>query len=151
MWTYSGNPLHSAIDAVRFLIGDTNHCEQLLQDGEIAWVLSLYNNVPNNAAIRCCEAIMSKFSRMCDETVGSVSMSFSQRAKAYREMRDDLTRRLAIEDMVPFAGGISVVANDLNVLNADRVKPDFSKQMMENEQIAPWVTSQNNRPLGPTE
>jgi hypothetical protein len=140
MWTYSGNPAHSAVDAVRFLIGDTNHCDQLLQDGEIAWVLGQYNNVPMNAAIRCCEVVMSKFSRMCDETVGQVSLSYSQKAKAYRDMRGDLVRRLATEDMTPFAGGISIAADQANINNNDRVKPDFTKHMMENQQIAPWVS-----------
>jgi hypothetical protein len=62
-WNYSGNPSSSPKDATRFLIGDTDSCDQLLQDGEIEYFLGMYNNAPINAAIRCVETIMSKFSR----------------------------------------------------------------------------------------
>lgn len=140
-WTYSGDPGQSALDAVRFLIGDTDECEQLLQDGEIKWLLNQYNNGPMNAAIRACETIMSKFSRLMDENVGQVKLTYSQRAKAYRDMRNDLVNRLATEDMTPFAGGISQAQEQATAANSDRVKPDFTKHMMENKQISPWVTS----------
>ena len=67
-WTYGGDPSASAKDAVRFLVGDTDSTDQLLQDGEITYLLSQYNNAPLNAAIRACETIMAKFARMADET-----------------------------------------------------------------------------------
>jgi hypothetical protein len=140
-WSYSGNPGSSPKDATRFLIGDTNQCDQLLQDAEITWILGQYNNSPINAAIRCVETIMSKFSRMADENVGRVRIDFSQKAKAYRAMRDDLIHRLATEDMTPYAGGISVSDTITQVQNKDRVKPDFTKHMMENQQISPWVSN----------
>lgn len=139
-------PATSAKDAVRFLIGDTDSTEFLLQDNEIEWLLAQYNNVPLNAAIRCCETIMSKFSRMADEVVGSVSIKFSQKAKGYQTMRAELQRRLATEGAIPYAGGISKTDKKLNELNPDRVKPDFTKHEMENQQIAPWVTDQLRDP-----
>lgn len=145
-WSYSGNPGSSARDNVRFLIGDTDTCDQLLQDGEINWVLTQYNNVPMNAAIRCAETIMSKFSRMCDESVGQVKMTYSQKAKSYKSLRDELVNRLATEDMTPFAGGISVTSVQTVAANTNRVRPDFTKHMMENDQISPWVTSNTYNP-----
>ena len=148
-WTYSGNPGDSAKDLVRFLIGDTDNCDQLLQDGEIEWLLSQYNEVgAMNAAIRGCEVIAAKFSRMCDEAVGAVKITYSQKAKAYRDMRDDLTNRLATEDMQPFAGGISISQVKQVNQNTDRVRPDFTKHMMENEQISPWTTGNWYNPEG---
>lgn len=138
-WSYSGNPGSSPKDTVRFLIGDTDRCDELLQDGEITYVLGLYNNAPMNAAIRCVETIMSKFSRLADESVGQVRISYSQKAKSYREMRRDLVNRLSTEDMTPYAGGVSVSDEQSVSLNTDRVRPDFTKHMMENWQISPWV------------
>lgn len=142
-WTYSGNPGASALDQVRFLLGDTDKCEQILQDAEITWVLSQYNNVPINAAIRCCEAVMAKYSRMADESVGQVRIAFSQKRDGYRLMRRDLVNRLATEDARPFAGGISKVQEEIVKANPDRIKPSFTRHMMENEQIAPWVQGAN--------
>jgi hypothetical protein len=139
-WTYSGNPGSTPKDAVRFLIGDTDKDDQLLQDGEVAWVLGMFNNTPANAAIYCCDHIISKFSRMADESVGQVRISYSQKSKAYRELRKDLVYRLATTDMTPYAGGLSVSDEIVTDSNIDRVKPDFTKHMMENNQISPWVT-----------
>lgn len=141
MWTYSGNPSSSAKDQVRFLIGDTEFKSPLLLDEEINYILNIYNQFPMNAAIRACETVIAKFSRMADETAGQVSISFSQRAKAYRSLLSDLRSRLSMEDMSPVAGGISISDKQATVANADRVPPFFTRTMMENRDIAPWVTS----------
>lgn len=140
MWTYSGDPNQSAKDQVRFLVGDTSEKEPLLQDGEIKWLLSQYQNTPLNAAIRACETIISKLSRLADESVGRVSISFSQRCKGYRDTLLMLRQRLAMEDAIPYCGGISVSDKQTQQMNSDRVRPDFTKHMMENDQIAPWTT-----------
>lgn len=140
-WSYI-DPGASAKDAVRFLISDTDKCDQLLQDKEIEYVLGLYNNTPINAAIRCCEVITAKFSRMADETVGQVRISFSQKSKAYRDMRNDLVNRLAVEDATPFAGGISRTSVQTIDANADRVPPAFTRNMMNNWTLSPWIIGQ---------
>lgn len=139
-WTYSGDPNTSPKDAVRFLIGDTNCKDQLLLDGEINWLLGQYNNSPVNAAIRACETIILKFSRLADETVGKVSISFSQKAKGYRDSLVTLRSRLAMEDSSFYAGGINIADKLANVMDGALVRPDFRKHMMENDQIAPWTT-----------
>ena len=139
-WTYSGNPGANAKDQTRFLIGDTNQKDQLLLDGEIEWLLSQYNNTPMNAAIRACETIISKFSRLADESVGQVKIEFSQKAKGYQTTLRMLRERLAMEDAPPYVGGISVSDKQTVAANSDRVRPDFAKHMMENDQIAPWTS-----------
>lgn len=143
-YSYSGNPSNSAKDLVRFLIGDTDQSDWLLQDEEIQYLLSLYNNVALNASIRACESIIAKFSRLADESAGSVSVSFSQKATAYQKMITTLRVRLATDDMQPFAGGISQAQKQIVEANKDRVPPDFSKHMMENKDVAPWVTNQGD-------
>lgn len=149
---YSGDPETSPKDYVRFLIGDTDREEPLLNDEEIKTFLSLYNNGVVMSAIRCCETIAAKFSRRVNESVGRVRMDFSQAAKAYRDMAMDLRRRLAIEHAKPYAGGISVADKMAQAINADRVKPDFTKQMMDNHQLSPFTTiGQETDPLQDTE
>lgn len=138
-WTYSGDPSKSAKDAVRFLIGDTEEQNQILQDGEILWVLSLYNQAPLNAAIRCCETAIAKYSRLVDESVGSVRMSFSQRARGFQALLTTLQNRLAMEDAVPYAGGVSVGDMQKVTANVDRPAPLFTRHMMEDWLISPWI------------
>jgi hypothetical protein len=141
-WSYSGNPGSSPKDAVRFLIQDTIPSQPQLQDEEINWMLSLYNNAPMNAAIRACETLMAKYSRMVDQAVGQVKVSFSQRMKSYEQLLITLRNRLSIEDSAFYAGGINVTDKMLNAQNASLVKPDFTKHMMENHLQSTW-SSQN--------
>lgn len=152
-WSYGGDPLNSPRDAVRLLIGDTDSSDKLLLDGEIDYFLAKYNNAPLNSAIRCIEAVIAKFSRLANEKVGQVSIDFSQKAKGYAAMLVQLRQRLAIEGGFPYAGGISRLDKAINVADADRVKPDFTKQMMDNTQ-APNVignTGANNFDTDPGE
>ena len=141
-WSYSFNPDESAKDEVRFIIGDTNSNDPLLQDEEILYLLKKYNNYPLNASLRACEMVISKFARMADQTVGSVSQSYSQKAKGYRDLMNDLRLRIGLEGAKPYAGGISKSDKKTNMANDDRVKPDFEKHQFDNYQFAPW-TSQN--------
>jgi hypothetical protein len=140
IWTYSGNPNYNAKDLTRFLIGDTMITDQLLSDQEIEWLLSQYNNTPMNAAIRACESIISRYSRLADESVGQVKIQYSQRAKGYATTLIMLRNRLAMEDAAPFAGGIYVSDVMNNLQNRNIIRPDFYKHMMENWDIAPWTT-----------
>jgi hypothetical protein len=139
VFTYSHNPASGPRDQVRFLIGDTDSSDPLLYDGEIDWLNSQYGS-PMHAAIRACETIISKFSRQADESVGQVKITFSQRAKAYNTTLSMLRARLAMEDSAIYAGGISVSDKQTQDQNSDRVRPDFTKHMMENYDIAPWTT-----------
>lgn len=142
VWSYSGNPGANAKDQTRYLIGDTDECAQLLTNEEIEWVLSQYNNAPLNAAIRCCETIMAKVTRLVDESVGQVKVSYSQRVKAFAALRDMLVNRLATEDAAPFAGGITYSQMQTVASNTNRVRPDFTKQMMDNPNTSPWLVGQ---------
>lgn len=140
VWSYSGNPGASALDQTRYLIGDTDSTDPLINDAEIRWVLSQYQDTPMTAAIRCCETIIAKFSRMADESVGQVKINYRQKAQNMRDLQTTLRNRLAMEDAVPFAGGIYKSQVQAARQNSNLIRPDFTKHMMENDQIAPWVT-----------
>ena len=139
-FSYTGDPSLSAKDLCRFTLGDTDPRNQILQDAEIQWALNQYTGAAMNACIRLCEMVTAKFSRQADESVGSVSVSYSQRAKSFRSLRKDLVRRLATEDMTPYCGGISVSDKKNVVMTGDRLPTDFHIHMMENSQLSPWVT-----------
>ena len=77
-WTYGGDPAANARDAIRFLCGDTDTNDQLLNDAEVAWVNNQLTGSDTattalyNAAYRCCLLIASKFSRLADQSVGDL-------------------------------------------------------------------------------
>jgi hypothetical protein len=142
-WTYV-DPTKNPRDAVRLLIGDTNSKDQLLLDIEIEYFLAQYTNAVLQTSIRCCEAIWAKFSRMADEAAGPVKINYSQKAKGAQAMMDSLRRRLAIDgDLTAYAGGLSKADKQTTSADTDRVKPDFSKHMMENNLVTPRTTSEN--------
>lgn len=108
-WTYSGDPSDSDVDAVRFLVGDTDTTDQLLTNEEIQYLVDEQGSA-HTAAAAAANAIAAKFSRKADESksVGDLSLSnsYSQRAKSYLDLSTSLQAR-ALAASPPIA-----VAND---------------------------------------
>lgn len=80
-FTYSGNPSSSPLDAVRFLVGDTNPAAYFLTDDEISFLITEFTppppaqpNVPE-AAGAAAEAIAAELSREVTYSADGVSVS----------------------------------------------------------------------------
>jgi len=139
-WTYGGDPSANARDAIRFLIGDTDTTDQLLSDEEIAWVnteasgTSTGTTALYDAAYRCCLTIASKLAREADKQIGDLSVSMSQRAKAYREQAASLKALSGREGGVPipYAGGITISDKEIDEENSDIFRTWFSSGQFEN-------------------
>ena len=139
-WTYAGDPAANARDAIRFLIGDTDTTDQLLSDEEIAWVnteasgTSTGTTALYDAAYRCCLTIASKLAREADKQIGDLSVSMSQRAKAYREQASSLKELSGREGGVPipYAGGITISDKEVDEDNSDLFRSWFSSGQFEN-------------------
>jgi hypothetical protein len=126
-WTYGGDPDSNARDAIRFLIGDTDTNDQILNDEEVAWVnkevtgdktatTGLYT-----AAYRCCITIASKYSRLADQAVGDLRVDLSQKAVAYRDQASELEILVEREGGVPtpYAGAITISDKNVDEANSD--------------------------------
>lgn len=128
-WSYTADPTNRPIDAVRFLIGDTDSTDQLIQDQEIQWFL--LNEPVIRAAARAAEAIAAKFSRKADKRVGDLWLELSQRAKQYRELAGELWEQAGGKSpnlaLAPYAGGISRADKDSVEEDSDRVRPAFKR------------------------
>jgi hypothetical protein len=139
-WTYGGDPSANARDAIRFLIGDTDTTDQLLSDEEIAWVNSEASGTSTgttalyDAAYRCCLTVASKLAREADKQIGDLSVSMSQRAKAYREQAASLKALSGREGGVPipYAGGITISDKEIDEENSDLFRSWFSSGQFEN-------------------
>lgn len=89
-WTYGGDPSANSRDKVRFLIGDTDTTNQLLQDAEITFLLAQWNDDAYVAASHACDALAAKFAAKSDysKSVGDLSIStqYGQQADRYRQL-----------------------------------------------------------------
>lgn len=122
-WSYDIS-LSADKDKVRFNVGDTDSTEELLQDEEITYLL--VDNSVLGASIAAAENIAAMFSRLMDENVGDVKISYSQRAEAYWKMVDKLKRKFSISSSAPIAPAISITSKEVAEADTDRVKPSFT-------------------------
>ncbi len=134
-WTYSGDPATNARDSIRFLTGDTDTNDQLVNDEEIAWVNNQVTGSDTaitalyEVSYRVMLAIASKFSRLADQSVGELSVSMSQKAEAAREQAAEL-KALALREgsvPVPYLGGMSISDKDIDDQDSDMVRPSFRR------------------------
>lgn len=89
-WSYSGNPKESPIDEVRFLVGDTNKNEPILQDEEIQYLIDEYGANANVLRYYVFTHAATIFARDIKRTLGPQSEDptkrleyFQQQAKHY--------------------------------------------------------------------
>lgn len=90
MWSYSGDPLNSTLDELRFTIGDTDSASPLLSDKELEFALIQHDQNVVKAAIISCEAILAKWAKEVTYKTESETVNLSDRAKAVRGVLADL-------------------------------------------------------------
>ena len=139
-WTYSGDPATNARDAIRFLTGDTDTNDQLINDEEIAWTNNQVTGSDTattalyEVSYRVMVAIASKFSRLADQSVGDLKVDMYQKATNAREQAKLLYAQASREGNTPtpYAGGISVSDKEIDEENSDIVQPYFSRGQFTN-------------------
>ena len=84
-WTYSGDPSLSELDRYRFLIGDTDAGEPLIQDEEIAFILA--NEIDEKTRLaQLFECLVLVFSRMpSSRSLGPQAESYKERLEWFKE------------------------------------------------------------------
>ena len=128
MWTYSGNPSSSPLDEVRFLIGDVDSTKPLIADEEINYNLAMVSDPQNPqsskflSAAYCADAIAARSARSVDKSVGDLSLSYSQQAKAFKDMAQSLRNRATWLGVPIYAGGISRTDKAANYQEPDTVQ-----------------------------
>lgn len=148
-WTYGGDPSSNARDAIRFLVGDTDTNDQLINDEEIAWVNNQVTGSDTattglyDAAYRVCLTIASKFSRLADQSVGDLKVSMSQKAKAYRLQAEEIKSLADKEGNVPtpYAGGITTADKATDEDDSGLVHGWFSTGQFVNDSSDPAIVS----------
>lgn len=134
-WTYSGDPDSSALDAIRFLCGDTDTNDQLLANEEISWInkeatgSTTATTALYEASYRASVAIASKFSRLASQAVGDLKVDLHQKAENTRAQAKLLKEQAAREGSVPtpYAGGITYSDKTIDQDNSNIVPEFFSR------------------------
>lgn len=111
-------------DRVRFLLQDTTNTTarpNLLDDGEIAWVLTTEANIYMAAAI-CADALASRFRGLKSKTVGGLSLSWA--VESWEAIAKKLRARGSSHQVLS-AGGVLKDDRDAIWQDSDLIRPSF--------------------------
>jgi len=129
-FTYGNDPSTSAVDAVRFLVGDTNPKRPLLDDREIEWAISKEPNESLAAAL-LAESLFGKFASQADITVGPVSKSYSKVAELFLKKSQQLRDSATVHASVSFPA--TRISTKLPLQqNTDLTSPSFLVGISDN-------------------
>ena len=134
-FTYGG-AASSPISAVRFTIGDTTEATARLMDEDIAYLLSETGGDINQAARLAVEAIIATLSSLCDQSVGSVSKSYSQMRAGWMATLAIIKDRSVYRGGAPLVGGISRTAERIADRDKERIAPQFTSRMLQHHRRA---------------
>lgn len=119
-WTYDGAPTGDRRSEVRFMVGDTNADDPLVQDEEIDFILGQVPPVDGRPAwltsAHVADAIAAQFARKADRSIGSLQISAKQQRDHYRELAQDL-RVLHATNGKGVVGGFSGIVPGKPVLS----------------------------------
>jgi len=132
-WSYDPSTLATnTTNQVRFLVGDTEETDPLVQNEEIVFALSQRSSIYGAASI-VCRTIAAKFSRLADTVDRDLRDALSSKAKAYAMRAQEYdTQAKGRSGVMPYAGGISIADKVAQELNLDRVPPSFNREMDTN-------------------
>ena len=117
---------------VRLLIGDRDEDEELLDDDEIDYALSVESDVVK-AAIECCKYIIAKYSRYVDNRRSRTWERASQLVEQYKNLMRQLRTMIPVSSDSLYAGGITLSDKETYSSDTDLVKPLFKRGMHNNQ------------------
>jgi len=141
MWTYDATDLVTStssgrLNIVRLLVGDTDTTDQILQDEEIEFALSVTGNDTYFAGAWSCNVIAAKYSRFVDSKIEStVSSNYSDLVKHYNLLATkllELGKKSNGRSLGIYAGGISDAVMDTVAQDTDRPTPSFRVEQFSN-------------------
>jgi hypothetical protein len=151
MWTYSGDPISSAKDEVRFLTGDTDVTKPwTLQDAEINYAVTLYSAAPPvigqnfYAAWTCAKSILAKLKGVvASKSVGDLHIAYVNQLTLMQETVKSLANSANLQAVPVYLGGTSKAEKRAQNADADRVQPAFQVDGMDK------VSTVNDSTQGP--
>lgn len=100
-FSYSADPSASPLDEARFLIGDTDSSNPIMQDEEIQYIIDTYGAGTNSSKYQLFDRAATLFARDIKRSLGPQSEDPTERLKFFKEQADYYKKLLSI-------GGVSV-------------------------------------------
>lgn len=94
-WTYSGNPANNQIDECRFLLGDTNESEPIMQDEEIQYIIDMYEGNKNQVLYQLFSRAATIFARDIKRSLGPQSEDPTERLKYFKEKAEEYKSKIS--------------------------------------------------------
>jgi orotate phosphoribosyltransferase-like protein len=139
-WSYDATDLDTTtvsgrLNTVRLLVGDTDTLDQQAQNEEVIFALSENGNNVYYAASWVARAISSKYSRrVTTQLDGALSANYSDLAKQYKALADDLEYQGKTSGAVIgiLAGGITKSQIESVRANTNRIEGSFRRDRFRN-------------------
>jgi hypothetical protein len=135
-WSYTGQPGSRQIDAIRFIVGDTDPTDQLVTDEEIQYMLNRHGSV-NRTSAEVARAIAAKFARLMSRSIGGLTADFSAKYRQYMELAANLTGNEESEPVSPFISGFNRTQKESVELESDRETTFSRKGIHDNNRVYP--------------
>lgn len=84
-FSYSGDPSTSELDECRFLLGDTNEAEPIMQDEEIKYIINTYGDNTNTRNYQLFLRAATLFARDIKRSLGPQSEDPTSRLTFFKE------------------------------------------------------------------
>lgn len=111
MFSYSGDPSTSTLDAIRFYSQDLQEDDPLISDEEINFLIASWSHISENPmflAAVVCETIAAKFAREISFSADGVSVGASELQEKYERLATSLREQHTQQEISggPSAGGM---------------------------------------------
>lgn len=142
-WTYDAD-MSIQRDRVRLIYADTDAAEQLLQDGELALVLTggqMAQSSELGMALAAARIVLAKYAHSSvDVSAGGASVKLSQRVANLKDAVIPMLETMiaSASSAAPYLGGISRSDVAAREADADRVPPFFTRATGEASGASGW-------------
>jgi len=132
MFTWTGNPAASIIEAIRWEVGDTASANPKFSDEEVQYAYDQEGSVLG-AAAHLCEQLSSRYAESINRQLGSLRVDARDMTTSYANKAAAL-RKSAVKYAVPYGGGISLSKQELFDADTDIIPAQFDVGIHDNKQ-----------------
>jgi len=124
-FSYTNNPDTDVKEEVRFLIGDTQKENHLIEDEEITYALTKDNNSAYRAAARLAMGLSARYAREAVVRTGSITTSLGSISKQFSDLAKRLRQSVAPTAFV--SNLTDKAAHDARKIDTSIVQPSMKR------------------------
>lgn len=134
---FTNNPVSSATDRLRLIVGDTMVEIEYLSDEVYQYLLNKHENRETPAALEAARYILGSLAKFSRQRTGDIEVYGAEMFKNYKDFLIELIRnpQMLLSRAHAYAGGISKSDMLLNDANPDNVAPTFYRGFSEGKRV----------------